>query len=150
MTIWVDADAAPNACKDILVRASRRCEVDVVLVANHWIDKPKAARVTVQGVGLGADAADDYIVEQCEEGDLVVTFDIPLAARAVEQGAVVITPHGKELDESNVRERLSRRNFAHKLREMGVQTGGPSAFGASQKQAFANALDRWLTASGQK
>jgi uncharacterized protein YaiI (UPF0178 family) len=146
MTIWVDADAAPNACKEILVRASRKRDFDVVLVANRWLEKPKAARVTVQTVGMGEDVADDYIVEQCQEGDLVVTFDIPLAARAVEEGALVITPHGKELDESNVRERLSRRNFAHELRSAGIDTGGPSAFGASQKQAFANALDRWLTA----
>ena len=149
MTIWVDADAAPNACKAILVRASRSREVDVVLVANRWLQKPKAARVTVQTVASGADAADDYIVEHCEEGDMVVTFDIPLAARAVDEGAIVITPHGKELDESNVRTRLSQRNFGHYLRSIGVDTGGPSAFGDQQKQAFANALDRWLTAQGK-
>ncbi len=146
MTIWVDADAAPNACKDILVKASRKREVDVVLVANRWLQKPKSARVSVVTVASGADAADDYIVEQCEAGDLVITFDIPLAARAVEQGALVITPHGKELDENNVRTRLSQRDFAHQLRSMGVDTGGPSAFGPQQKQAFANALDRWITA----
>lgn len=146
MTIWVDADAAPNACKDILVRASRKREVDVVLVANRWLQKPKSTRVSVVTVSSGEDVADDYIVEQCEAGDLVITFDIPLAARAVEEGAVVVTPHGKELDETNVRARLSRRDFAHQLRSMGIDTGGPSAFGDRQKQAFANALDRWITA----
>lgn len=146
MTIWVDADAAPNAVKDILVRASLRREVDVIFVANRWLQKPKSARVSVVTVGAGEDVADDYIVEHCEEGDVVITFDIPLAARAVEKGAQVITPHGKELDANNVRERLSRRDFSHFLRSIGEDTGGPSAFGDAQKQAFANALDRWLTA----
>ncbi len=149
MTIWVDADAAPNAVKDILVRASQRREVDVVLVANRWLQKPKAARISVVTVAAGEDVADDYIVEHCAEGDMVITFDIPLAARAVEKGATVVTPHGKELDEGNVRERLSRRDFSHYLRSIGVETGGPSAFGNTEKQAFANALDRWLTRQGQ-
>lgn len=147
MTIWVDADAVPRDVKDILVRVSVKRDVDVVLVANRWIDKPKAARVTVEVVGLSADAADDYIVAQCGEGDLVITFDIPLAARAVDAGAHVITPYGREYDASNVRAQLSRRDFAEQLREEGVMTGGPSAFGASQKQAFSNALDRWITRS---
>lgn len=147
-TVWVDADAAPAAVRDILVRASLKRGVDVVLVANRWMQKPRAARVSVVTVADGADVADDYIVERCERGDLVVTFDIPLAARAVERGARVVTPHGKELDADNVRERLSMRDFGDYLRSVGVDTGGPSAFNDRHKQAFANALDRWLTARG--
>jgi uncharacterized protein YaiI (UPF0178 family) len=146
MKIWVDADAAPNAVKEILVRASLKREVDVVLVANRWLQKPKSLRVSVVTVAQGADAADDYIVEQCAPGDMVITFDIPLAARAVEKGARVVTPHGKELDANNVRERLSGRDFSDYLRSIGVDTGGPAAFSNAHKQAFANALDRWLTA----
>jgi len=149
MTIWVDADSAPNAVTTILVRASLAREVDVVLVANRWIQKPKSLRVSVVTVGAGDDVADDYIVEQCGPGDMVITFDIPLAARAVEQGARVVTPHGVELDASNVRERLSKRDFADQLRSMGIETGGPDAFNNAHKEAFANALDRWLTAQGK-
>ena len=145
MKIWVDADALPNVVKELLVRASIRREVDVVLVANRWMPQPKSAWVEVVTVSAGADVADDHIVEQCEPDDLVVTFDIPLAARAVAEGAIVVTPHGVELDESNVSERLSFRDFSQQLRDHGVQTGGPSAFGDREKQAFANALDRWIT-----
>lgn len=145
MTIWVDADAAPNACKAILTRAAKTRDVDVVLVAARWMRDPKSDRVTTRTVGQGEDAADDHIVDKCEPGDLVVTFDIPLAARAVDEGATVITPHGAELDEENVRSRLSQRDFGHYLRSLGIDTGGPSAFGEPQKCAFANALDRWLT-----
>lgn len=149
MTIWVDADAAPNATKKILTRASLTRGVDVVLVANRWMQKPKSRRVSVVTVAPGDDVADDYIVEHCAAGDMVVTFDIPLAARAVEQGARVVTPHGNELDASNVRTRLSARDFADQLRSMGVDTGGPDAFNNAHKEAFANALDRWLTAQGK-
>lgn len=149
MTIWVDADSTPHATTTILVRASLKREVDVVLVANRWMQKPKSLRVSVVTVAAGDDVADDYIVEYCGPEDMVITFDIPLAARAVEQGARVVTPHGVELDASNVRERLSARDFADKLRSMGIDTGGPAAFNNAHKEAFANALDRWLTAQGQ-
>lgn len=145
MKIWLDADGAPRLIKEILVRASERREVDMVFVANGWLEKPKAARIEVVLVSQGPDVADDHIVEHCEAGDLVVTADIPLAARVVEKGAEVITPHGKPLDEANVREALSFRDFAHELREIGVQTGGPSGFGEKEKRDFANALDRWIT-----
>lgn len=145
MTIWVDADAAPTAVREILVRASRKREVDVVFVANRWMPKPKSHRASAVSVSAGADAADDYIAENCEQGDLVITADIPLAARAVEAGAQVITPYGRELDEANVREALSMRDFKEELREFGVDSGGPPPYGRVQKREFANALDRWIT-----
>ncbi len=147
MTIWVDADATPNAVKEILVRASLKRQVDVVLVANHWIPKPRSARVSTVTVAQGADVADDHIAEHCQEGDLVITADIPLAARVVEKEAQVITPYGRELDAANVREALSLRDFNEELRDMGVHSGGPPPFGRVQKREFANALDRWITKS---
>jgi uncharacterized protein len=150
MTIWVDADACPRAVKEILVRAANKRGVDIVFVANRWMQPPKSPRVRTVTVTAGADVADDHIVEACQPGELVITFDIPLAARAVEKGAVVITPHGTELDATNVGERLSLRDFKEDLRNMGVETGGPSAFGELEKRAFANALDRWITASQRK
>ncbi len=147
MTIWIDADATPNAVKKIVVRASRTREVDVVFVANRWLRKPKSAWATTVTVSSGADKADDYIAENCEAGDLVITADIPLAARVVDSDAQVITPYGRELDEENVRQALSMRDFNEELRGAGVDTGGPPPFGESQKQEFANALDRWITRS---
>lgn len=143
--VWVDADALPGAVRELLVRASVRREVRVVFVANQWMPRPNSAWVEIVTVSAGADVADDYIVEQCAEGDLVVTFDIPFAARAVERGATVVTPRGNVLDERNVTEALSFRDFSQELRDVGIQTGGPAAFSDRDKQLFANALDRWLT-----
>ena len=147
MTIWIDADATPVAVKKILVRASLNRDVDVVLVANRWLRKPRSHRVSTVTVDAGPDVADDYIAEHCQAGDLVITADIPLAARVVEREAEVITPYGRELDEDNVRQALSMRDFKEELRESGVVTGGPPPFGQKQKQDFANALDRWITRS---
>ena len=147
MTIWIDADATPRAVRKILIRASLKRQVDVVLVANRWMRKPRSHRVSTVTVAAGADVADDYIADHCEAGDLVITADIPLAARVVERDAEVITPYGRELDEENVRQALSMRDFKEELRDSGIDTGGPPPFGAQQKQAFANALDRWITRS---
>lgn len=143
--IWVDADALPRAARDILIRAAMRREVDVVFVANGWFENPDVARVDVVLVAPGADVADDHIADHISSGELCITADIPLAARAVEKGARVITPHGRELDEETVSEALSVRDFNTELREIGVHTSGPKPYDDRVKQQFANALDRWIT-----
>ena len=146
--IWVDADALPRAARDILARAALKREVDVTFVANGWFQKPDVARVEVVLVAPGEDVADDHIAEHIEAGELCITSDIPLAARAVDKGARVITPYGRELDEESVQEALSVRDFHTELRESGVQTGGPKPYDDGAKQKFANALDRWITKYG--
>ena len=143
--VWVDADACPRPVKDVLFRAADRRKVDVILVANASMAVPRSPRVRSLTVPHGFDAADDYIVEHSEAGDMVVTQDIPLAAQLVEKGVAVINPRGEELDGSNIGERLSVRNFMDEMRGAGVHTGGPSAFGERDKQAFANGFDRVLT-----
>lgn len=148
--VWVDADACPRPVKEILFRAADRRKVDVILVANASMAVPRSSHVRSLTVPHGFDAADDYIVEHCEAGDMVVTQDIPLAAQLVEKGVAVINPRGAELDGSNIGERLSVRNFMDEMRGAGVQTGGPSAFGEREKQAFANGFDRVLTRLLQK
>ena len=145
--IWVDADATPRVVREILVRAADRREIEVLFVANRWMEEPKSVRANTHVVPQGQDVADDYIAERCKPGDLVITADIPLAARVVEAGGDVVTPRGRELDEDNVTEALSIRDFNDELRSFGVQTGGPAPFGDKAKQAFANALDRWITSS---
>ncbi|MCA9541049.1 MAG: DUF188 domain-containing protein, partial [Myxococcales bacterium] len=124
-------------------KAAQRREVDVVLVANSWQTVPggRIAFVQVQG---GPDVADDYIAARCGRGDLVITADIPLAARAVEAGAEVLTPTGRELDADSVGEALSLRDFHDSLRDVGVMTGGPRPYDNKASQRFANALDRWI------
>lgn len=145
MKIWVDADACPRVIKDVIFRAASRRDIPTTLVANHALAVPKHHLITSIVVSSGLDVADDWIAEHVKEEDLVITADIPLAARIVESGATGINPRGEVYTESNVRERLSVRDFMHDLREIGVQTGGPSAFTDRDKQNFANALDRILT-----
>lgn len=144
-TIWVDADACPRAVKEILFKAADRRGVDVVLVANSALGTPRSARVKALTVPKGFDVADDYIAAEAKVGDLVITQDIPLAAQLVEAGITVIDPRGREHDANSIGERLSVRNAMDELRGFGVQTGGPSAFGDREKQAFANTFDRVLT-----
>src|SRR5690606_10478256 len=96
----------------------------------------------------GFDMADTAIVERVRAGDLVVTQDIPLAARVVERGAAALNPRGERYSADNMAERLSVRDFMEELRGAGVQTGGPSSLHARDRQAFANQLDRWLAARG--
>ncbi|ODS62848.1 MAG: hypothetical protein ABS41_06605 [Arenimonas sp. SCN 70-307] len=145
MTIWVDADACPNLIKDILFRAAGRAKVAVVLVANSWIRTPPSPFIRSMQVAGGPDVADDAIAERCTAGDLVVTADIPLAARALDQGALALNPRGELYTADSIAQRLSMRNFMDELRGAGVNTGGPPALHPRDVQAFANALDRWLT-----
>ncbi|MEN1944673.1 YaiI/YqxD family protein [Luteimonas sp. MJ293] len=142
--IWVDADACPGPIKDILFRAAERAKVSVTLIANQWLSTPGSRFIRALQVQGGYDAADDAIVDRVERGDLVVTQDIPLAARVLEEGAEAVNPRGEPFTTNNIAERLSVRNFMEELRGAGVQTGGPAAFSARDRQAFANQLDRWL------
>ena len=146
LTIWVDADAAPNEMKDVVFRASKRLDIPTVLVANHRVSTPlNNPLVSSVLVRPGPDVADHHIVANASEGDLAVTADIPLAAALVEKGVEVLDPRGERYTEENVRERLSIRDFMDSLRSTGVETGGPAAYGSTEKRAFANALDRTLT-----
>ena len=143
--IWIDADATPKATLQILFRASVKRQVPLTLVANRWLQIPKLPLVKTVLVSQGADVADDHIAEHCQAGELVITADIPLASRVIEKGAYAITPHGGVLDEGNISERLSIRNFHTELRDSGIQTSGPAAMTHNHTQRFSNALDRWLT-----
>ncbi len=145
-TIWVDADGVPGAVKDIIFNASQRTKAPVRLVANRWHQTPPFRWIAAVVVEGGLDVADDYIAEQCTAGDLVITSDVPLAARVIERGATVVRFRGEVLDASNVQQRLQVRDFFDDLRGTGVQTGGPPPYGPKDKQRFANALDRWLAA----
>ena len=148
MKIWVDADATPRSVRDVLCRASQRRGVEICFVANQPLSLPRAGRVSMYTVGKGADVADDYIVEQSEDGHLVVSNDIPLAARLIPKGCLVLRPRGQEITEENVAEALSLRNFSESIRSEGGQTGGPPPLKQKDIQSFANALDRWLTRHG--
>lgn len=145
MTLWLDADAIPRDVKEICLRASERLELATVLVANQRVSLPLGYRyVTTVRVEGGPDAADRYIVEHAAAGDLAITADIPLAALLVPKRVAVIDPRGEEYTTSSIGERLSVRDFMDGLRGTGVETGGHAPYGAREKQAFANSLDRVL------
>ena len=148
MKIWVDADACPKVIKEILYRAAERVKVELILVANRPLHVPRSTYIRAFKVGAGFDVADRKIAEACAEGDLVITADIPLAADVVEKGAHALNPRGEMYTEENIQERLALRNYMDELRSTGVQTGGPAALSARDRQSFANQLDRFLAASG--
>jgi len=145
MQIWVDADACPNAVKDILFRAAVRVKVPMVLVANSILRTPSSKYISAIRVATGQDVADNEIVRRCEEDDLVITADIPLAANVVAKGAFALNPRGELYTGETISERLSMRNFMDDLRNNGIDTGGPAALSQKDLQAFANSLDRFLT-----
>jgi uncharacterized protein YaiI (UPF0178 family) len=146
MKLWLDADAAPRDVKEVCFRASQRLALETILVANQRVQLPLGyTHLSTIRVGDGADVADHYIAEHAEKGDVAVTADIPLAALLVPKGVVVIDPRGEEYTPEIIGERLSVRNFMDSLRSSGVETGGHATYGAREKQAFANALDRALT-----
>jgi uncharacterized protein YaiI (UPF0178 family) len=146
LRLWVDADAAPRDVKEVCFRASERLQLETVLVANQRLTLPLGygflSAVRVEG---GPDVADQYIADHATTGDVAVTADIPLAAILVPKGVIVIDPRGDEYTPEIIGERLSVRNFMDSLRSTGVETGGHAPYGAREKQAFANALDRILT-----
>lgn len=145
LRVWVDADACPKLAKDQLVKFALKRQLQVVLVAGQGQIKPAFACVRLIVVPSGPDAADDYLVEHAQPGELVICSDIPLADRLVKKGVAALDPRGKEFDASNMGERLAVRNLFTELREQGQMGGGQGAYGEREKQAFANALDRILT-----
>jgi uncharacterized protein YaiI (UPF0178 family) len=116
----------------------------VILVANRPLRTPPSTWIRSVQVGQGLDVADSHIAGAVAAGDLVVTADIPLAARVVARGAYALDPRGSFYSAENVRELLDLRNFMESLRSSGVVTGGPEVFGHADRQAFANRLDRFL------
>lgn len=145
MKIWIDADACPRVIKDILFRASARLQVPVCLVANRALAKHDTHLVQSVLVEGGYDVADDYIVLNAASEDLVITADIPLAARIVANGGVALDPRGVLYTEENVGERLSLRDLMMELRDGGLVHGGPAQFNLTDRQRFASSLDRILT-----
>ncbi len=144
ITLWIDADACPNVIKDILFRAADRKQLSLVLVANRYIAAPSSPYIEAVQVASGFDVADNYIVQNCQANDLVITADIPLAADVIAKKAFALNPRGELYTPENIKEHLAMRDFMTSLRDTGRISGGPSAFGQQDKQAFANALDRFL------
>ena len=145
MEIWVDADACPGVIKEILFRAAERRQITTTLVANQSLATPPSPYIQMLQVPAGFDVADNEIVKRLAAGDLVITADIPLAAEVIEKGGKALNPRGELYTTDNIKARLNMRDFMDTLRSSGVNTGGPPPLGQSERQHFANNLDRLLT-----
>lgn len=144
MKIWVDADACPTVIKDILYRAAIRTQCETTLVANQALKTPPSLYLKTLQVGAGFDVADNEIVKRCQPGDLVITSDIPLADEVITKGAAALSPRGELFTTENIKSRLNVRDFMDTLRASGIQTGGPAPLNQTDRQNFANHLDRLL------
>ena len=145
MQIWIDADACPRLIQSILFRAAERTRTTTVLVANKALRVPPSPYIKAIRVTQGFDVADKHICREMQAGDLVITADIPLAAEAIAKGGHALNPRGEFYSTDNIRERLAMRNLLDELRGSGMVGGGPPALNPSDRLAFANQLDRFLT-----
>jgi uncharacterized protein YaiI (UPF0178 family) len=137
--IFVDGDGCP--VKDEVYVVATRYGVPVALVANSRLAVPEGLGVEMVLVDQGPDAADDWIVENVQPGDVVVTGDIPLAARCLDAGARVLGTHGRIFSEDSIGNRLAMRDLNAHLRETGVMSGGAPAMSAKDRSRFLSKLD---------
>ena len=142
MKIWVDADACPNVIKEILFRLADRAKVMVTLVANQALSIPESSYIRAMQVMQGFDVADDEIVKRVEQGDIVITSDIPLADECITKGCFVLSPRGEQFTKDTIKAKLTMRHFLDTLRGSGEQSGGPPPFSQTDRREFANQIDR--------
>lgn len=144
-SILVDADGCP--VKDEVYRVAKRYGLRVTLVANAWMRVPEHDWIELVLVDSGFDAADDWIVDHVRERDIVVTADIPLAARCLKQGAAALGPKGRVFTEASIGEALATREILSHMREHGTMTGGPAPFATTDRSRFLQRLDELVHAS---
>jgi uncharacterized protein YaiI (UPF0178 family) len=148
MKIWVDADACPNAIKEILFRAAERTSTALTLVANHQVRIKPSRHISFLRVAPGFDVADNEIVNRLEIGDLVITGDIPLAAEIIENQGQALSPRGELFTRDNIKARLTMRDLMESLRASGVDSGGQAPLSQADRKAFADQLDKILARHG--
>jgi uncharacterized protein len=127
----------PEVC-----RVAQRYGLGVTLVAGSWMRVPGGPDVVLEVVDQGFDAADDWIVAHAAPDDIVITADIPLAARCLAAGAYVLGPTGRPFTESNIGDALATRNLLSEMRSAGIESGGPPPFDPQDRARFLQALDR--------
>ena len=143
--LFVDGDACP--VKDEAYLVASRYAVPVTVVANARIYVPRDLGVELILVEAGPDAADDWIAAQVRPGDVVVTADLPLAARCLKAGACVLGPDGRDFSEESIGDLLASRELKSALRGAGVATGGPPPLGPRERSRFLGKLDQLITRS---
>ena len=140
MRIYIDADACP--VKDEIYKVAKRYELPVTLVANAGMYAPQASWLELIIVKQGANVADDLIAERTTASDIVITADIPLASRCLEQGATVLDHRGGEFTRENIGSILASREIGEHLRAAGIDTKGPKPIEKQSRSQFLQTLDR--------
>lgn len=140
-TILLDADACP--VKDYVYRTAARYAIPLIVVANESLRLPPldGLSASMQVVPGTPDAADDWIVEHAEPGDLVLTADIPLAARVIHNNVQCLDFRGSVYNPNRIGDALASRDLNAHLRSIGIVTSGPAAHSQGDKSKFASALD---------
>lgn len=139
MKLYIDADACP--VKDEAVKVAVRHNMPIIFVSNSWMrldDHPLVERVIVQE---GPDEADNWIVENITQADIVITSDIPLAARAMEKQASALRPNGKAFTQDNIGMALAMRELNQELRETGEIKGYNPGFTPRDRSEFLQSLE---------
>lgn len=142
MHIYIDADACP--VKTEAIRVATRYKLTITLVSNQGMRPIPQTNVQQIVVSAAFDAADDWIIEQITTGDIVITADIPLAARALEKHAKALNPNGKIFTQQNIGSVLAMRNLNAHLRETGEIAGYNPPFSSKQRSDFLQNLDRLI------
>jgi len=144
LDLYIDADACP--VKAEIYRVAERYGLKVFVVANNWMRVPDDPRIELVTVADGLDVADDWIAERAGTGDIVITADIPLAARCIKNGARAIGSSGKPFTEDSIGDVLATRNLMTELRETGEIQGGGRPFSKQDRSRFLQALDTAIQA----
>ncbi|EJF80442.1 YaiI/YqxD family protein [Bartonella doshiae] len=139
ITLFIDADACP--VKAEVYRVMNRYQLKTFVVANRFISLPDEVLIERVVVAGGLDCADDWIVEHVHEASIVITSDIPLAARVVRAGGVCLSPRGRIFDVNSIGPAFAMRNLMEDLRGQGNITGGPCPFSPKDRSVFLSALD---------
>jgi uncharacterized protein YaiI (UPF0178 family) len=143
-TLYIDADACP--VKDEAVRVAERHGLEIHFVSNSWMRLPEWPLIKRVVVSDGPDAADDWIAERAGKSDIVVTADIPLAARCLKAGARVIGPTGKPFTQDGIGMALALRDLSRHLRETGESKGYNAGFTRADRSRFLQALEEAVRA----
>ena len=144
LNLFIYADACP--VKEEAYRVAKRHGMTVSVVANQWMNMPNDPNIRLEVVDDGFDAADNWIAEYCERGDIVITEDIPLAARCLAKGARVLTGRGKIYDENSIGGAVAGRELMQYLREAGTINGGQKPLQAKDRMEFMQELDKMMVA----
>jgi uncharacterized protein YaiI (UPF0178 family) len=143
LTIYIDADACP--VKEETYKVAARHGLRTFVVSNNFMQVPNTPLIERIIVSAGADVADDWIVEKIVAGDVVVTSDIPLAARVLAKGAHAIAAYGSAFTEDSIGLALAQRSLMEHIRSTGEVTGGPPPFSAANRSRFLQALEQAIS-----